>query len=107
MFNSPYIETEHLLLGLLREAKAIAQSLGPDSFESIRNQLKMPTMFNKVVSHSLDLLLSDECKRVWLTLARKQSSYRTGSSEQSICCSDCCGKRNAYVPTCSSREVCP
>ena len=24
----------------------------------------MPAIFNKVVSHSLDLLLSDECKRV-------------------------------------------
>jgi ATP-dependent Clp protease ATP-binding subunit ClpC len=64
LFCSPYIETEHLLLGLLRENKVIAASLGSDSFDSIRKQLKMPSIFHKTVTHSLDLLLSDECKRV-------------------------------------------
>jgi ATP-dependent Clp protease ATP-binding subunit ClpC len=63
LFLSPYIETEHLLLGLLRENKAIAQGLGSDSVEAIRKQLKPPSN-RKAVSHSLDLLLSDECKRV-------------------------------------------
>jgi ATP-dependent Clp protease ATP-binding subunit ClpC len=63
VFLSPYIETEHLLLGLLRENKAIAQGLGSDFVEAIRRQL-MPPSSRKAVSHSLDLLLSDECKRV-------------------------------------------
>ena len=73
LFLSPYIETEHLLLGLLREGKAIAQRLGSDSFESIRKQLKPPSN-REAISHSLDLSLSDECKRVLAYAAEEAES---------------------------------
>jgi Clp amino terminal domain, pathogenicity island component len=64
-FGSPYIETEHLLLGLLREEKAlIAQVLPNLNGESIRNDVvsrspKLPT-----TATSVDLPLSNESKRV-------------------------------------------
>ena len=65
-FGSPYIETEHLLLGLLREDKALTnrflRSAGP--LESIRNQIEKHTPIREKVSTSVDLPLSNECKRV-------------------------------------------
>jgi len=65
-FGSPYIETEHLLLGLLREGKAMASRLLPPdaSMESIRKQIESRTAVGKRVSTSVDLPVSNECKRV-------------------------------------------
>jgi len=65
-FGSPYIETEHLLLGLLREDKAMASRLLPPdaSMESIRKQVESRTPLGKFVSTSVDLPISNECKRV-------------------------------------------
>src|ERR1700757_1255178 len=65
-FGSPYIETEHLLLGLLREDRALtARFLGHDaSVESIRKQIEGHTTLREKTSTSVDLPLSNECKRV-------------------------------------------
>jgi ATP-dependent Clp protease ATP-binding subunit ClpC len=65
-FGSPYIETEHILLGLLREDKALVNRLGrlKVSLESIRNQIDGATVIREKVSTSVDLPLSNECKRV-------------------------------------------
>jgi hypothetical protein len=65
-FGSPYIETEHLLLGLLREDKALAYRFLPShgAIESIRGQIEAHTTFREKVSTSVDLPLSHECKRV-------------------------------------------
>src|SRR5580698_10554580 len=65
-FGSPYIETEHLLLGLLREDKALTnQFLGSHaSVESIRKQIEGHTTIREKISTSVDLPLSNECKRV-------------------------------------------
>src|ERR1700678_2003378 len=65
-FGSPYIETEHLLLGLLREDKALTNRFlrSHASVESIRKQIEGPTTFREKVSTSVDLPLSNECKRV-------------------------------------------
>jgi hypothetical protein len=62
-FGSPYIETEHLLLGLLREDKALANRLHA-AMESIRKQIEGHTAPGEKVSTSVDLPLSHECKRV-------------------------------------------
>jgi hypothetical protein len=64
-FGSPYIEAEHLLLGLLREDKALAHRfLRPHtSIEFIRKQIKATTI-REQVSTSVNLPLSGECKRV-------------------------------------------
>ncbi|HKV92793.1 MAG TPA: ATP-dependent Clp protease ATP-binding subunit [Candidatus Angelobacter sp.] len=65
-FGSPYIETEHLLLGLLREDKALTNRFlrNHASVESIRKQIEGHTTIREKVSTSVDLPLSNECKRV-------------------------------------------
>lgn len=65
-FGSPYIETEHLLLGLLREDKALTNRFlrSHASIESIRKQVEGRTTIREKVSTSVDLPLSQECKRV-------------------------------------------
>ena len=65
-FGSPYIETEHLLLGVLRADKALSKRfLGShSSLESIRKQVEDHTLARENVPTSLDLPLSNESKRV-------------------------------------------
>src|SRR5947209_5070469 len=65
-FGSPYIETEHLLLGLLREDKTLTNRFlrSHASIESIRKQVEGRTPSREKVSTSVDLPLSQECKRV-------------------------------------------
>jgi hypothetical protein len=65
-FGSPYIESEHLLLGLLREDKALANTfLNPHgAVESIRKQVEGQTAMREKVATSIDLPLSNECKRI-------------------------------------------
>ncbi len=65
-FGSPYIETEHLLLGLLREDKTLTNRFlrSHASVESIRKQIEGHTTIREKVSTSVDLPLSNECKRV-------------------------------------------
>src|SRR5262247_1333705 len=65
-FGSPYIETEHLLLGLLREDKALANRFlrSHAAVDSIRKQIEGHATIREKVSTSVDLPLSHECKRV-------------------------------------------
>jgi ATP-dependent Clp protease ATP-binding subunit ClpC len=72
-FGSPYIETEHLLLGLLREDKALTNRFlrSHASIESIRKQIEGRTAIREKVSTSVDLPLSQECKRVLTNAAEE------------------------------------
>jgi ATP-dependent Clp protease ATP-binding subunit ClpC len=65
-FLQPNIETEHLLLGIMREDKALTNHFlrTRASVESIRNQIQSHTTIAEKVSTSVDLPLSNECKRV-------------------------------------------
>src|SRR6266852_1792005 len=65
-FGSPFIETEHLLLGLLREDKTLANRFlrSDAAVESIRKQIEGHTTIREKVSTSVDLPLTHECKRV-------------------------------------------
>ena len=65
-FGNPCIETEHLLLGLLREDKQLTNRFlrSHASIESIRKQIEGRTMIRDKGSTSVDLPLSQECKRV-------------------------------------------
>jgi ATP-dependent Clp protease ATP-binding subunit ClpA len=64
-FGSPRIETEHLLLGLLREDKALANRfLQPQAMDSIRKQIEAHTTMREKATASIDLPLSHQCKRV-------------------------------------------
>jgi len=65
-FGSPNIETEHLLLGLLREDKALTNRFlhSHGSVEAIRKKIEGHTVIREKVSTSVDLPLSNESKRV-------------------------------------------
>src|SRR5438105_8873015 len=65
-FGSPYMESEHLLLGLLREDKALANRFlrSHAAVDSIRKQIEGHATIREKVSTSVDLPLSHECKRV-------------------------------------------
>jgi ATP-dependent Clp protease ATP-binding subunit ClpC len=65
-FGSPFIETEHLLLGILREDKALTNRFlrSHGSVESIRKQIEGRTTVGERMSTSVDLPLNNESKRV-------------------------------------------
>lgn len=63
-FGSSCIETEHLLLGLLREDRSLATRFRPATPEDIRKRIEADTVVRKKVSTSVDLPLSDESRRV-------------------------------------------
>jgi hypothetical protein len=65
-FGSVTIETEHLLLGLIREDKILANRFlrNPASIESIRKEIEGRTPMRERVPTSADLPLSSECKRI-------------------------------------------
>jgi len=72
-FGSPYIETEHLLLGILREDKTLTNTFlhSLASVESIRKQIEKHTLVREKVSTSVDLPLSNECKRILVYAAEE------------------------------------
>jgi ATP-dependent Clp protease ATP-binding subunit ClpA len=64
-YGSPYIETEHILLGILREDKAITALVLPDgALESVRKRIEHQTLKGPKNAVSVDLPLSNESKRV-------------------------------------------
>ena len=110
-FGSPYIETEHLLLGLLREDKALTNRFlrSHASVESIRKQIEGHTTIREKVSTSVDLPLSNDASAYWPMPRKKRSVCRTSTSVPSTCCWVCCGKRSASPPKfCMSADCgCP
>ena len=78
-FGSPYIETEHLLLGLIREGKGLTSRIFARShlsLESIRKEIEGRTVFREKVSTSVEIPFSAETKRVL------QVGSQTTSSDQ-------------------------
>lgn len=76
-FGSPYIETEHLLLGVLREDKALANRLlaSRARADEIRDVITSRSSPRIKVSTSVDLPLTHESKRV-LAYAAEESQRR-------------------------------
>ncbi|MGH9340133.1 MAG: ATP-dependent Clp protease ATP-binding subunit [Acidobacteriota bacterium] len=73
--GSRSIETEHILLGLLREDKALTSRFFPRAeatLENIRKQIEGRGVVREKVSTSVELPLSDESKRV-LTHAAEEA----------------------------------
>src|SRR5246500_1099708 len=73
-YGSPFIETEHLLLGLLREDKALANRFlrTHGSIESIRKEIESRITVRERISTSVEVPLSQECKRI-LTFAAEEA----------------------------------
>ena len=65
-FGSKTIETEHFLLGLIREDKNLTKRFlrNSSSIESIRAEIEGRVTMREKISTSIDLPLSDECKRI-------------------------------------------
>src|SRR5215831_18577989 len=64
-FGSTVIESEFLLLGLLREDRNLSRFLsGVSSAEHIRSKIETQLSVREKVSTSIDLPLSNECKRI-------------------------------------------
>jgi hypothetical protein len=65
-FGSPYIETEHLLLGLLREDKRIVSLFFHTHVfvDEIRKKIEGHTIIREKIATAVDLPLSNESKRV-------------------------------------------
>lgn len=63
-YCSPFIETEHLLLGILREYPELTKLLPPGAPEAIRNQIDARTPPRHKIPTSADLPLSNESKCV-------------------------------------------
>jgi hypothetical protein len=77
-FGSPHIETEHMLLGLLREDKALTRRFFHSNTtieESIYTQIREHTPIREKVSTSVDLPLSNECKRVLAYAAEEAERF--------------------------------
>ena len=73
LFGSSYIESEHMLLGLLREEKSLIPMLRIPSAEGLRQKIEERLGPPKEkISTSIDLPLSHECKRV-LTYAAEDA----------------------------------
>jgi ATP-dependent Clp protease ATP-binding subunit ClpC len=76
-FGLPYIETEHLLLGLLREDKALTNQFlrSHRVVESVRKQVEEHTTIHEKIPTSVDLPLSNECKRVLAYAAEEAERF--------------------------------
>ncbi len=84
-YGSPYIETEHLLLGLLREDRPLAAHFPPPfgAGESLRKEIESRTTIRARISTSVEVPLSHECRRI-LTYAVEEAdrmSHRHVGSE--------------------------
>lgn len=67
-FGSPSIESQHLLLGLLREYKALVKLFPkPDAaLDTLRKHSKEHSTVREKIPTSIDLPISDECQRILL-----------------------------------------
>lgn len=82
-YGSPTMETEHFLLGILREDKVLTNRLLPlGSAESIRKEIESNCQAQKKISTSVDLPVSNESKRVLAYAAEEAASL----SHQHIGC---------------------
>jgi len=77
-YGSPYIETEHLLLGLLREDRAIGFDLlklnSLASLENIRRDIEAAIERRERISTATEVPLTQECKRI-LTDAAEEADH--------------------------------
>jgi len=73
-YGSPYIETEHLLLGLLREDRALAKWFpGENSVEPrIRTEIEGQITQRERISTAVEVPLTEECRKV-LNLAGEEA----------------------------------
>ena len=84
--GSMSIETEHLLLGLIREGKGLTSRIFARShlsLENIRKEIEGRTVFREKVSTSVEMPLSAETKRV-LQCAAEEADRLLHNARESV-----------------------
>ncbi len=78
-FGAPYIETEHILLGLLREDAALTRVALPSksSIDAIRKEIDQYAVHRGEIPTSVDLPLSNESRRVLAYSAEEAESLQS------------------------------
>ena len=71
-YGSPFIESEHLLLGLLREDRALALNVLHIDLGAIRTEIEAGIDRRESFPTSIEVPLSPECKRI-LTFAAEEA----------------------------------
>jgi ATP-dependent Clp protease ATP-binding subunit ClpC len=76
-YGSPYIESEHLLLGLLREHEGVVKGLIPNlpPMDKIRTEIERYFTRGERISTSVENPLSAECKRGCARKPNQDSSF--------------------------------
>lgn len=94
-YGSPEIDTEHVLLGLLRESKDLYRWLENASLEWFRRKIEQRLPRGAPTSTAIGLPLSEAAKRVLSTQSMKPSGLPTNTLEPNICFWDCSMRRAA------------
>ena len=83
-FGAPAIDTEHLLLGLLREGQPLLSRFFPAhaSVDSIRRQIEGRVLFRKKITTAVEIPLSAETKNVLRYAAEEADSLSQGEVKQ-------------------------
>ncbi len=63
-FGSPSIDTEHLLLGILRESRWLEHFLGTLGLDRIKDRIRQEVPIREKISTSVDLPFSEQAERV-------------------------------------------
>ncbi len=78
-FGTPQIDTEHLLLGILREDRDLLSSLaGPDASEKVRGRIQQQHPAGEMIPTSVDLPFSEASKHV-LNFALEEADHSKGN----------------------------
>lgn len=106
-FGSPYIETEHLVLGLLHQCKGLGfrLSLNDWDYESIRREVEPSTVAAPKTSVSKDLPLTMKASERWPMRQKRPSTSGRSIFSQSIFYWACCGRRGALELSFSRKEA--
>jgi hypothetical protein len=76
-FGSPYIETEHLLLGIMRANAVLSRQLLPNtSMQALHNEIEAHTTNYQTIPTSVEIPLSNESKRVLAYAAEEADRLR-------------------------------
>ncbi len=102
-FGSPFIESEHLLLGLLRENKHFDQWIPEANPATIREWIDDATLRREKGSTSIDLPLSFECRNILKSAADEAEALKHRHIETEHLFSQSFPLPNAWLPGCCSK----
>jgi hypothetical protein len=96
-FGSPQIDTEHLLLGLLREEKALSHRfiLRATTADALRRKIEAASPLREKISTSVDMPLSQRQRKSWTMPPMRRIGFPAATLALSISCWAFCAKKAA------------